>query len=193
MTRHLAYIVVFLIVSMSVTESTIAEAPTLAMMGDAYGPLDPMSTGANSSLSSAIVPIGDTATRNQFRCLAQAIYFEARGEPIEGQIAVAQVVLNRLSDRHYPRTICGVVYQNETRRYRCQFSFACDGKSDRPRRGIAWMRAQYIASLAMNGLLKNVAGDSTHYHATYSHPEWAQELEPTVVVGRHKFYTDGSF
>lgn len=192
MTRHLAYIVVFLIVSTSLTEPTIAEAPTLAMMGDAYGPLDLASASTGASFSAADVPAGDSSTRNQFICLAQAIYFEARGEPIEGQIAVAQVVLNRLSDRNYPPTICGVVYQNETRRYHCQFSFACDGKSDRPRNGIAWMRAQYIAALAMNGLLKNVAGDSTHYHATYSHPEWAHDMEPTVVVGRHKFYTDGS-
>jgi spore germination cell wall hydrolase CwlJ-like protein len=192
MTRHLVYIVVFLIVSLSMTEATIAEAPTLAMLGDAYGPLDAAPGGARASFSAADVPVGDTVTREQFNCLAQAIYFEARGEPIEGQVAVAQVVLNRLSDRRYPTTICGVVFQNETRRHHCQFSFACDGKSDRPHRGTAWIRAQYIASLAMNGQLKNVVGDSTHYHAIYSHPEWAQELAPTVVVGRHKFYADGS-
>jgi spore germination cell wall hydrolase CwlJ-like protein len=190
MTRHLAYTFVFLTASMSVTTPTIAVAPTLAMLGD-------LDQTANHSRETPVVirldpdvPHGDKTASDQFKCLAQAIYFEARGESIDGQIAVAQVVMNRLSDPHYPRTICGVVFQNETRRFRCQFSFACDGKSDRPRKGKAWMRAQYIASLAVNGLLKDVVGDSTHYHALYSHPVWAHELAPTTVVGRHKFYSD---
>ena len=196
MTRHLAYIVVFLIISMSAARPTIAEAPTLTMLGDSYAPLDDsMSTPPDRPDGfdmADIVPGRHKTARDQYRCLAQAIYFEARGEPIEGQVAVAQVVMNRLSDPRYPHTICGVVYQNETRRHRCQFSFACDGKSDRPRDGIAWMRAKYIATLAMNGMLENVVGDSTHYHATYSHPGWANELSPTVTVGRHMFYREAS-
>ena len=196
MTRHLAYIVVFLVISMSAARPTIAEAPTLAMLGDSYAPLDgSMSTPPDrpDGLNMAdLVPGQHKTAQDQYRCLAQAIYFEARGEPIKGQVAVAQVVMNRLSDRHYPRTICGVVYQNETRRHRCQFSFACDGKSDRPRNGLAWTRAKYIAALAMNGMLENVVGDSTHYHATYSHPVWANDLDHTITVGRHMFYREAS-
>ncbi len=190
MTRLLTYIIVILMVSVSVTKPTIAEAPTLAMLGDRdFVPHKGRETAVVIRLDPD-VPHRDKTEPHQFKCLAQAIYFEARGESIDGQIAVAQVVMNRLADRRYPRTICGVVFQNETRRFRCQFSFACDGKSDRPRNAKAWMRAQYIASLAMNGLSKNVVGDSTHYHAVYSHPFWANELAPTKVVGRHKFYRD---
>ena len=196
MTRHLAYVVVFLILSMSATRPTIAEAPTLSMLGDTYQPLDNTSDTPpdrpDGLLAADTVPGRHNTAQNQYKCLAQAIYFEARGEPIEGQVAVAQVVMNRLSDPRYPRTICGVVYQNETRRHRCQFSFACDGKSDRPRNGVAWMRAKYIATLAMSGMLENVVGKSTHYHATYSHPVWANDLSRTVKVGRHVFYREAS-
>lgn len=192
MTRHVAYIVVFLLISMSVARPSIAEAPTLAMLGDLYhAPSAALNTASSTGHSLKMVDVVSerhTIDQHQYRCLAQAIYFEARGEPIEGQIAVAQVVLNRLADPHYPHTICHVVYQHELWRHRCQFSFACDGKSDKPRKGIAWMRARYIADLAVNGMLENVVGDSTHYHADYSHPEWANDLSPTVVVGRHMFY-----
>ena len=129
-------------------------------------------------------------SENEARCLAEGMYFEARGESVRGQLAVGRVIMNRVASDTYPNTICGVVYQNDDKPNRCQFSFACDGKSDRPRNAKAWMRAQYIASLAMNGLSKNVVGDSTHYHAVYSHPFWANELAPTKVVGHHKFYRD---
>ena len=196
MKRQLAYVVVFLLISMSAVRPSIAEAPTLGMLGDMGDPFD---TSADLTLASARprdafddLAGGRRADQLQYKCLAQAIYFEARGEPIQGQVAVAQVVMNRLSDPRYPRTICGVVYQNETRRYHCQFSFACDGKSDRPKEGIAWTRAKYIAALALNGMLENVVGDSTHYHATYTHPVWASDLDPTVVVGHHKFYREAS-
>ena len=191
MRRQLAYAVVFLLFSLSTIRPSIAEAPTLAIYGKANGTVSTadLSPGGAYTALNKIFSAGN-ANQAQYKCLAQAVYFEARGEPIEGQVAVAQVVMNRLSDRRYPRTICGVVYQNETRRHRCQFSFACDGKSDTPHNGIAWMRAKYIASLALNGMLENVVGNSTHYHATYSHPEWANELHPTVVIGRHKFYRE---
>jgi spore germination cell wall hydrolase CwlJ-like protein len=196
MRRQLGYVVVILTIFMSAVRPSIAEAPTLAMLGDIGDPFDASEnlTVANGVAEGpAALAAGRRGSKQlQYMCLAQAIYFEARGEPIEGQVAVAQVVMNRLSDRRFPRTICGVVYQNETRRHRCQFSFACDGKSDTPRNGIAWMRAKYIASLALNGMLENVVGDSTHYHATYTNPVWASDLDPTIVVGRHKFYREAS-
>ncbi len=122
------------------------------------------------------------------RCMAQAIYFEARGEPFEGQLAVAQVVLNRVRDRRYPNEICAVVFENETWRHRCQFSFACDGRSDRPRDFSAWVSAIKTARMVGTGHLRDVTYASTHYHAEYVEPKWAARFHQTVKIGRHYFY-----
>jgi len=122
------------------------------------------------------------------RCLAQAIYFESRGEPFEGRMAVAQVVINRVRDSRYPNDICAVIFQNEQRRHRCQFSFACDGKSDRPRDTEAWGSALRLARLANAGHLRDLTGRATHYHAIHVAPPWAEKLTRTVTIGRHRFY-----
>ena len=129
-------------------------------------------------------------SQKDFRCLAQAVYFEARSEPFEGQVAVAYVILNRVKDRRYPDNICAVVFQNEKRRHQCQFSFACDGLSDNPYEMVAWNIARRVAG----GTLKNAASDvtarSTHYHAKYVQPRWAKYLQPTIQVGSHIFYRE---
>jgi len=122
------------------------------------------------------------------RCLAQAIYFEARGEPFEGRMAVAQVIRSRVADPRYPNDVCGVVFQNAQRRHRCQFSFACDGKSDRPRPGDAWQSAARLARLINAGNLRDLTGGATHYHADYVSPAWATKAPPTAAIGRHRFY-----
>lgn len=124
------------------------------------------------------------------RCLAQAIYFEARGETFEGQMAVAQVVMNRVADPRYPAKICAVVFQNADRRHRCQFSFACDGKSDRARNRRAWHRALGLARLVATGPLRDLTAAATHYHADYVAPYWAGRLDQTVKIGRHQFYRE---
>lgn len=128
---------------------------------------------------------------NQYRCLAQAVYFEARGESVEGQRAVAHVVLNRVQDRRYPNTVCGVVYQNQHLANRCQFSFACDGLPDVPREGRAWRRALVVAMEALTGVSDDITLASTHYHARYVEPLWAPSLKETVRLGQHIFYRDG--
>jgi len=128
-------------------------------------------------------------TNKEQKCLAEAIYFEARGEPWKGQVAVAQVVLNRVKNPTYPASICGVVYQNKHRRNRCQFSFACDGINDRIRNHALWSQAQKIAREITSGdhWLK-VVGASTHYHATYVRPRWARHMIRLGRIGRHIFY-----
>lgn len=130
--------------------------------------------------------------QKQYKCLAQAIYFEARSEPFEGQVAVAYVILNRVKDRRFPGSVCQVVFQNEHRRHSCQFSFACDGLSDNPYEMEAWNTARRVAS----GVLANHTGDftnhSTHYHANYVKPFWANHLQPTLQVGQHIFYREDS-
>ena len=123
------------------------------------------------------------------RCLAQAIYFEARDEPEEGQAAVAQVILNRTTSGLYPTSICGVVFQNRRHYKACQFSFACEGKALRIREQDNWAIATRIADEVLAGKtwVADVGG-STHYHATYVHPRWARRLKKTDVIGRHIFY-----
>jgi Cell Wall Hydrolase len=123
------------------------------------------------------------------RCLAQAIYFEARSEPKEGMAAVAQVVLNRVKSGLYPDTVCGVVFQNRSRYKACQFSFACEGKSLRITEFDSWQTAQRIAREVTTGTtyLSDVGG-STHYHANYVRPSWASRLKRMDKIGHHIFY-----
>jgi spore germination cell wall hydrolase CwlJ-like protein len=133
--------------------------------------------------------IGEDNAVREKRCLAEAIYFEARSEPEEGQAAVAQVVLNRVASGLYPSTICGVVYQNRNRYHACQFSFACEGKSLRINEQDSWQTATRIAEAVTGGktYLSDVGG-ATHYHANYVRPRWARQLEKMDVIGHHIFY-----
>lgn len=123
------------------------------------------------------------------RCLANAIYFEARSEPIRGQMAVAQVVLNRAFSGFYPNDICGVVYQNANRHLACQFTFACDGKSKLITERGHWAVANRIARQTLDGqIYVPEVGKSTHYHASYVHPNWVREMRKLVRFGVHSFY-----
>ena len=129
--------------------------------------------------------------RAEKRCLAQAIYYEARSEPLPGWKAVADVVINRVNDRRYPSTVCGVVFQGEYRRHKCQFSFACDGKSDRPKNRILWQRAQRVAAyMLMKRHAKPTSLPATHYHADYVDPYWNRNMLRLAKIGRHIFYND---
>jgi spore germination cell wall hydrolase CwlJ-like protein len=123
------------------------------------------------------------------KCLTEAIYFEARGEPVRGQIAVAQVVMNRVFSGYYPNTVCGVVYQNANRHLACQFTFACDGIPDVVREPDAWERAKKIAAETIDGQLwLPEVGKATHYHAYWVHPSWVHEMTKMYKLGVHTFY-----
>ena len=123
------------------------------------------------------------------KCLAEAVYFEARGEAVRGQIAVAQVVMNRTFSGYYPNTVCGVVYQNKYRRYACQFTFACDRYPDVIREPDMWERARKIAKAMLDGQIwLPEVGKSTHYHAYYVHPSWVSEMKKMYKFGVHTFY-----
>lgn len=124
-------------------------------------------------------------------CLARAVYFEARSESELGQLAVAKVILNRVKDPDYPKTICGVVYQGSGRRNSCQFSFACDGLPDDVRSASAWANSKRIAQKALAGDSKVAAiGSATNYHADYVRPKWAKNMKRLIKIGRHIFYSD---
>jgi spore germination cell wall hydrolase CwlJ-like protein len=123
------------------------------------------------------------------KCLAEAVYFEARGEAVRGQIAVAQVVMNRVFSGFYPTTVCGVVYQNKYHHMACQFTFACDKVADVVREPDMWDRAKRIAKAMLDGeLWLPEVGKSTHYHAYWVHPSWVAEMKKMYKFGVHTFY-----
>jgi spore germination cell wall hydrolase CwlJ-like protein len=149
-----------------------------------------MSTALRVARDKGEALAGQTVSAGREReCLAIAIYFEARGEVRQGQVAVAQVVLNRVRSPRYPDTICNVVYQNMHLRNACQFSFACDGTPDKIAERRAWARAKAIAEEVTAGklLLTNVAG-ATNYHASYVSPYWAPSMRRLAKIGQHIFY-----
>jgi spore germination cell wall hydrolase CwlJ-like protein len=123
------------------------------------------------------------------KCLAEAVYFEARGEAVRGQIAVAQVVMNRAFSGFYPTTVCAVVYQNKHRHLACQFTFACDNVADVVREPDMWDRARKIAKAMLDGQLwLPEVGKSTHYHAYWVRPSWVNEMKKMYKFGVHTFY-----
>ncbi len=132
-----------------------------------------------------------TSGGEQWRCLAQAIYFEARGEPLQGQIAVAEVVLNRVDNHAYPDTVCAVTNQGAGSGRACQFSYACSGArqmaSPLPR-----SRAEKLAAIMLAGRERTVTDGATHFHATYVRPAWSQKLVRTAAIGQHIFYRQGA-
>jgi len=131
----------------------------------------------------------DEFRARELRCMATAIYFEARDEPLKGQIAVAQVIMNRIRSPFYPKTICGVVYQGERNRHGCQFSFTCTGKHNSVREKPEWATAVKLAKQVIAGeVWLDDVGYATHYHATYVHPPWRHELDKICQIGGHIFY-----
>ena len=125
---------------------------------------------------------------SEIDCLAQAVYYEARSEDVRGQVAVAEVVMNRVRDPRFPNTICDVVYQGHYRATGCQFTFTCDGSLRHRPRGAAWDRARDVALHVQLGLNTPVTRDATHYHTDYVNPYWSAGMVETIVVGTHIFY-----
>ena len=123
-------------------------------------------------------------------CLALNVYFEARNDSMAGQYAVAQVVMNRVQSSKFPNDVCSVVKQSR-KDGTCQFSWYCDGKSDKPREAYAWAYAQMVAADTLIGQgidVTDMTQGATHYHANYVRPYWADKLEYTVTYGSHLFY-----
>jgi spore germination cell wall hydrolase CwlJ-like protein len=125
--------------------------------------------------------------RADLECLTQAVYYEARGESVRGQAAVAQVVLNRVKHPAFPKSVCAVVFQGAGQSG-CQFSFACDGSMRRRRETGAWEAAHAVASRALTGALRAEVGAATHFHTTQVSPMWAPHMARVTQVGLHVFY-----
>lgn len=154
-----------------------------------------VSAKAATKPGDVLVPTYDAAWINaipqskpsaELECLARAVYFEARGEPIKGQAAVAEVVVNRTQSPYFPRTICGVVQQSGGGG--CQFSFVCDGKSDKIADRTAWYVAEKIASAYVDGTPRTLTEGATYFHTPAVKPSWAHRFAMTVRIGSHYFY-----
>jgi hypothetical protein len=129
-------------------------------------------------------PHGDA----DWRCLTEALYFEARGEPIDGQYAVAEVILNRVDHVNFPSSICGVVTDGTGRQFACQFTYTCDGRPEDITNPVAWNRLGHIARIMIDGAPRDLTAGATHYHADWVNPRWASLYPQTADIGIHHFY-----
>jgi spore germination cell wall hydrolase CwlJ-like protein len=164
-------------------------AADMAAVGDQAKMINAALPFANGPLHAArpfAVSGSDVDQRRALLCLTQAIYYEAANEPMEGRRAVAQVVLNRMRHPAYPKSVCGVVYQNNGRI--CQFTFVCDGSLNRQPALGRWEQAEQIARAALAGYVERRVGEATHYHADYVAPRWAPLLAKVAAIGQHIFY-----
>ena len=125
---------------------------------------------------------------SELNCLTEALYFEARGESIQGQYAVAEVILNRVDMDNYPDTVCDVVNQGTGRRHACQFSYTCDGIPERVTERDMWDRLMRISAIMLDGGERPLTGDASHYHTTAVNPHWASAYPRTARIGSHIFY-----
>ena len=148
----------------------------------------PFSTDQDTPARPFQLATGGPSFDRAVECLASAIYYEAATEPLNGQRAVAQVVLNRARHPAFVPSVCGVVYQGSTRSTGCQFSFTCDGSMRRRPSVSGWAKARAIAVRAITGAVFAPVGHATHYHADYVVPYWATSLAKSTVIGRHIFY-----
>ena len=124
----------------------------------------------------------------EWKCLADALYFEARGEQIEGQVAVADVIINRKNSSQFPDTICGVVSEGAHKRHACQFSYNCDGKLELIYDKKTYRRIVKLSSMILNGAFSDVTNGATFFHASEVSPSWSKKFKKTRKIGRHIFY-----
>ena len=149
----------------------------------------PLSDAPNPAAKGFVLNAASAADRARaLDCLTQAVYYEAATEPLEGQRAVAQVVLNRVRHPAYPNSVCGVVYQGSQRSTGCQFTFTCDGSLARAPSQSYWRRARAVAEAALAGQVYAPVGWSTHYHTNWVVPYWSSSLVKAANVGTHIFY-----
>lgn len=125
---------------------------------------------------------------DEWRCLAEALYFEARGETVKGQFAVAEVIMNRVKSERFPDTVCGVINQGTGKRYQCQFTYTCDGHAEVIAEPRAFTRVGKVARAMIDGRAPALTDGATHYHTTAVKPRWARVYTRTARIGVHLFY-----
>lgn len=167
--------------------AAVAMAPELVVLPspdlNLILPADAQTEGLSEAwLLAQAVPEGDA----NWQCLTEALYFEARGESLEGQIAVAEVILNRVDSGLYPRSVCGVVKQRGGGS--CQFSYVCDGRSDIMRETEAANLAGRIARAMLDDAPRLLTEGATHFHTRGVSPDWSRRFALTARIGAHTFY-----
>lgn len=135
-------------------------------------------------VAAAPVPTGGA----EWQCLTEALYFEARGETLEGMFAVAEVILNRRDSGNYPGSVCGVVHQGTGAQYACQFTYNCDGRSDVVQDRGAWNVVGRVASVMLGGAPRNLTNGAMFYHTRGVNPSWSARFTRTAAIGAHLFY-----
>lgn len=170
-------------------------AITVAGFGQTTMKVAEATVDATSFIEKPVVVTPVVATKD-ISCLALNIYFEARSEPLNGKIAVSHVVLNRKASKQYPDSVCKVVKQGRTWknnmvRHKCQFSWMCDGKSDKPKDKTAWEAAKVLAKGILEGKISDPTDGALFYHADYVKPRWAASMKRTSQFGTHIFYIKG--
>ena len=138
----------------------------------------------NAYLASLPTPTGGS----DWRCLAEALYFEARGESTRGIFAVGEVILNRVDSAEYPNSVCGVINQGTGRKYACQFTYTCDGRADTIGNPAAFDRVGKVAKLLIDGAPRALTEGATHYHTRAVSPSWSKRFPRTASIGAHYFY-----
>ena len=191
-----------------VTKS-LSDAPTArisALFGAERGALSALPKSALSGQAPAApestIPVKYTddwvdaqpapAAGPEVACLAKALYFEARGETVKGQFAVAEVILNRVDNDRFPNSVCAVVNEGTGRKFQCQFSFACDGIADRIREKSAYEQVAKIAKVMLAGGARALTKGATHFHTDQVRPSWAHRFPRTATIGSHLFYRQPS-
>ena len=130
---------------------------------------------------------------DEFACLAEALYFEARGETVKGQFAVAEVIRNRVNAGQFPGSYCGVINQGTGRRYQCQFTYTCDGHEEVIREKAAYEPVAKVARLVLDGAETGLTEGATYYHTTAVRPRWSSHFTKTARIGVHLFYRDDRY
>ena len=126
-----------------------------------------------------------------WRCLTEALYFEARGESVKGIFAVGEVVLNRVDNPLYPNDVCSVIYQGTGKRYQCQFTYSCDGRKEIVSEPKAWKKVGKVAQLLLDGTApRDLTDGATHYHTKAVKPRWSRVFPRTATIGYHHFYRE---
>lgn len=163
--------------------SALTSPPSAA---DAIAPRTPMSFDYSEAY---LVTLTTPSGGEQWQCLAEALYFEARGESVRGMFAVGEVILNRVASGSYPGSVCGVIHQGTGQRFACQFTYTCDGKSDAIHDQAAWREVGKVAELLLDGTApRDLTNGATHYHTRAVSPSWARRFPQTAAIGSHLFY-----
>ncbi len=187
------------LVSAPVTPTAIPAASLPASATNTAPAITPVSVPASDAAAPAVADAPSTAADvamaqllAEHRCLSEVLYYEARGEGTQGQMAVAEVIFHRLRHGNYGHSICAVVYEGSGT-HSCQFSFACHGQLAHQKTPAAWRGAEMLAARILTGetQLRDTTGDATHFHAASVSPGWGDSMVRTVRIGNHVFYKRG--